>query len=337
MSSPLAQNHVLTVEAEDDNVRLDRFLAIHIEGLSRSRLKTLIKEGQVSFKGDTLVEPNHRVKCGQQFELNIPEIEDAAPLPEDIPLDVVFEDEHLIIVNKPAGMVVHPAAGNWEHTLVNALLHHCGDSLSGIGGVRRPGIVHRIDKDTSGLLVVAKSDAAHKGLSEQFADHGRTGPLERAYLALVWGAPSRISGTIDVPLARSTKNRLKIAVVPKGKVDARGKFAITHYELLEKYFDTDGMVRVGLVRCKLETGRTHQIRVHLAHIHHPLLGDDTYGAGFKASARNLPERAQHALAKLNRQALHAAELGFEHPITGETLHFKSALPEKLQSLLDELS
>lgn len=187
MSSPLAQNHVLTVEAEDDNVRLDRFLAIHIEGLSRSRLKTLIKEGQVSFKGDTLVEPNHRVKCGQQFELNIPEIEDAAPLPEDIPLDVVFEDEHLIIVNKPAGMVVHPAAGNWEHTLVNALLHHCGDSLSGIGGVRRPGIVHRIDKDTSGLLVVAKSDAAHKGLSEQFADHGRTGPLERAYLALVWG------------------------------------------------------------------------------------------------------------------------------------------------------
>jgi len=337
MNSPLAQNHVLTVEAEDDNLRLDRFLATHIEGLSRSRLKALIKEGQVSFKGDTLVEPNHRVKCGQQFELNIPEIEDADPQPEDIPLDVVFEDEHLIVIDKPAGMVVHPAAGNWEHTLVNALLHHCGDSLSGIGGVRRPGIVHRIDKDTSGLLVVAKSDAAHRGLSEQFADHGRSGPLERAYLALVWGAPSRKSGTIDVPLARSTKNRLKIAVVPKGKENARGKFAITHYELLEKYFDTDGMVRVGLVRCKLETGRTHQIRVHLAHIHHPLLGDDTYGAGFKASARNLPESAQHALAKLNRQALHAAELGFEHPITGETLHFKSALPEELQSLLDELS
>ena len=336
MSSPLAQNLVLTATQEDNNERLDRFLATRIEGMSRSRLKTLIKEGQVSFKGDTLVEPNHRVKCGEQFELSIPEVEDAVPQPEDIPLDVVYEDEHLIVVDKPAGMVVHPAAGNWDGTLVNALLHHCGDSLSGIGGVRRPGIVHRIDKDTSGLLVVAKNDEAHAGLSAQFADHGRTGPLERAYLALVWGAPTRISGTIDVPLARSTKNRLKIAVVPEGKENARGKFAITHYELLEKYFDTDGMVRVGLVRCRLETGRTHQIRVHLAHIHHPLLGDDAYGAGYKASARNLPEGAQHALAKLNRQALHAAELGFEHPVSGETLRFKSALPKNLQRLLDEL-
>lgn len=203
--------------------------------------------------------------------------------------------------------------------------------------MRRPGIVHRIDKDTSGLLVVAKSDAAHRGLSAQFADHGRTGPLTRAYLALIWGAPTRKHGTINVPLARSTKNRLKIAVVPENKFNAgRGKFAITHYELIETYFDTDGMVRVGLVRCKLETGRTHQIRVHLAHIHHPLLGDDAYGAGYKASARNLPEKAQQALADLNRQALHASELGFEHPITGEEMRFKSELPAKLQSLLDEL-
>ncbi len=337
MSSPSAQKLVLTVADEDDNERLDRFLATHVEGLSRSRLKTLIKEGQVRFKGDSLVEPNRRVKSGQQFELSLSEPVEADPLPENIPLDVVFEDEHLIVVDKPAGMVVHPAVGNREHTLVNALLHHCGDSLSGIGGVRRPGIVHRIDKDTSGLLVVAKTDQAHKGLSAQFADHGRTGPLERAYLALVWGAPVRTSGTIDAPLARSTRNRLKIAVVPEHQnVDGRGKFAITHYELLQKYFDTDGMVRVGLVRCRLETGRTHQIRVHMAHIHHPLLGDGVYGAGFKASARNLPDGAQQALASLNRQALHAALLGFEHPATGEELRFESPLPPDLQNLLDEL-
>ena len=337
MSSSSSQKHVLTAGVEDDNMRLDQFLAAGIEGISRSRLKVLIKDGQVRFKGATIEEPNHRVKCGQQFELSIPELSEPDPQPENIPLDVVYEDEHLIVVDKPAGMVVHPAPGNWEGTLVNALLHHCGDSLSGIGGVRRPGIVHRIDKDTSGLLVVAKSDEAHAGLSAQFADHGRTGPLTRAYLALIWGAPVRKHGTIDVPLARSTKNRLKIAVVPEAKFNAgQGKFAITHYELLETYFDTDGMVRVGLVRCKLETGRTHQIRVHLAHIHHPLLGDDAYGAGYKASARNLPEKAQVALENLNRQALHASELGFEHPITGEEVSFISALPKKLQALLDEL-
>ena len=338
MNSTSSHQHFLTARAEDENERLDRFLALHIEGLSRSRLKTLIKEGQVSYKGDTLREPNHRVKSGDEFVLDIPEAEDAAPKAQDIPLNVVYEDEHLIVIDKPAGMVVHPAAGNWEQTLVNAWLFHCGDSLSGIGGVRRPGIVHRIDKDTSGLLVVAKNDRTHAGLSAQFADHGRTGPLERAYLALVWGAPSRTSGTIDVPLARSTQNRQKIAVVPERvREQGRGKYAITHFELLEKYFDTDGMVRVGLVRCRLETGRTHQIRVHMAHIHHPLLGDDTYGAGFKASARNLPQPAQQALARLNRQALHAAELGFEHPVSGEVLRFKSALPQNLQCLLDELS
>ncbi len=337
MSSSSSQKHVLTAGVEDDNMRLDQFLAKGVEGISRSRLKVLIKDGQVRFKGATIEEPNHRVKCGQRFELSIPDLTEPDPQPENIPLDVVYEDEHLIVVDKPAGMVVHPAAGNWDGTLVNALLHHCGDSLSGIGGVRRPGIVHRIDKDTSGLLVVAKSDAAHKGLSAQFADHGRTGPLTRAYLALIWGAPVRKHGTINVPLARSTKNRLKIAVVPEAKFNAGlGKFAITHYELLDTYFDTDGMVRVGLVRCKLETGRTHQIRVHLAHIHHPLLGDDAYGAGYKASARNLPEKARQALENLNRQALHASELGFAHPITGEEISFNSALPKKLQSLLDEL-
>ncbi len=337
MGSPFARNHILTARKEDENERLDRFLAAHIEGMSRSRLKTLIKEGQVSFKGATLVEPNHRVKCGEQFALTIPEVEDAIPKAENIPLDVVHEDEHLIVVDKPAGMVVHPAAGNWNRTLVNALLFHCGDSLSGIGGVRRPGIVHRLDKETSGLLVVAKNDRAHAGLSAQFADHGRTGPLTRAYLALVWGAPARTTGTINAPLARSPHNRQKIAVVSERQAEqGRGKFAITHYELLEKYFDTDGMVRVGLVRCRLETGRTHQIRVHMAHIHHPLLGDDVYGAGFRASARNLPEPARHALTRLNRQALHAAELGFAHPITGREMRFESPLPKKMQRLIDNL-
>jgi 23S rRNA pseudouridine1911/1915/1917 synthase len=332
MSSPLPQSVVLSVAEPDEGERLDRFLARKLGGVSRSRLKSLVKEGQVRFKGRTIVEPNHRVKCGDEFELIIPEPEEATPRPEDIPLNVVFEDEHLIVVDKPAGLVVHPAAGNWTGTLVNALLHHCGDTLSGIGGVRRPGIVHRLDKETSGLLVIAKHDDAHQGLTAQFADHGRTGPLERAYLALVWGAPGRTKGIIDAPLARSNNNRLKQAVVREGD----GRHAVTHYEMLERFLDENGVVRASKVRCVLETGRTHQIRVHMAHIGHPLLGDETYGAGFKASARNLGDKAQACLKKLRRQALHAAVLGFEHPVTGEHLRFESDLPDELQALVDAL-
>ena len=337
MVSSSSQNHVLTVEAGDENERLDRFLASRLGDMSRSRLKTLIKQGQVRFRGNRLIEPNHRVKCGDQFELTIPAARDAIPKAENIALDVIYEDEHLIVIDKPAGMVVHPAAGNWNRTLVNALLHHCGNSLSGIGGVRRPGIVHRLDKNTSGLLVVAKHDRAHAGLSAQFADHGRSGPLERAYLALVWGVPAPGRGSIDVPLGRSARNRQKIAPVSVEQMEkGRGKHAITHYELLQEFLDGDGMAQAALVRCRLETGRTHQIRVHMAHIHHPLLGDEAYGAGFKASARKLPQEAQKALDRLNRQALHAAELGFEHPVSGKYLHFESTMPRKMQALLEAL-
>jgi 23S rRNA pseudouridine1911/1915/1917 synthase len=239
----------------------------------------------------------------------------------------VFEDEHLLVVDKPAGLVVHPAHGHETGTLVNALIAHCGASLSGIGGVRKPGIVHRIDKDTSGLLVVAKTDAAHKGLSRLFEDHGRTLNLVREYLAFVWGAPERRHGMIEAPIGRHATQREKMAVVSP----ERGREAVTHWELLESF----GVA--SLVACRLETGRTHQIRVHMAHIGHPLIGDATYGAGFKTKAALLSPSAREAVEALGRQALHAATLGFEHPITGEELMFESAPPEDLQRLESALS
>jgi 23S rRNA pseudouridine1911/1915/1917 synthase len=245
-------------------------------------------------------------------------------------LSIVYEDEDLIVIDKPPGLVVHPAAGHDSGTLVNALIAHCGESLSGIGGVKRPGIVHRLDKDTSGLLVVAKNDLAHQALAAQFADHGRTGPLERAYLAIVWGVPERRRGTVEAALARSTHNREKIVVVG----EERGRYAITHYELLESL--PPALPVASLVRCELETGRTHQIRVHMAHLGHPLLGDPTYGSGFKTKANRLAERSREALDVLDRQALHAAILGFEHPRSGEFLRFETPLPPNLAALLEAL-
>jgi 23S rRNA pseudouridine1911/1915/1917 synthase len=235
----------------------------------------------------------------------------------------VFEDKHLIVINKPAGLVVHPAAGHAGGTLVNALLAHCGDSLSGIGGVKRPGIVHRLDKDTSGLLVIAKTDKAHGALSEQFAAHGRDGRLQRAYLAFVWGDLVRPTGMITTGIGRSTTNRQKQAVSTRS--DARE--AITHYEVVERF----GGV-ASLVRCNLETGRTHQIRVHMAHIGHPLLGDGVYGSGFKTSIAKLSDEARVAVNALKGQALHAALLGFEHPVSGKALQFEAGLPADLSEL-----
>ena len=322
--------HPVIATPQDDGERLDRVLARHLAELSRTRIKRLITEGHVTLAGRVVGDAAQRVNAGDAFMVLVPAPEAAAPLAEDLPLAVAFEDAHLIVLDKPAGLVVHPAPGHAGGTLVNALLHHCGDSLSGIGGVKRPGIVHRIDKDTSGLLVVAKSDAAHKGLAAQFADHGRTGPLERAYLAFVWGVPEA-RGSVDAPIDRHPAHRQKMTVRQSGR------HAVTHWELVESYAGTDGTPVASLVRCRLETGRTHQIRVHMAHLGHPLLGDELYGQGFRTKAARLPEAAREALGGLGRQALHAERLGFAHPVTGQALSFGSALPKDLAGLKEALS
>lgn len=318
--------------ADEAGERLDRFLASRLPEMSRSRIKTLIKEGHAGQEGRTIVEPNRRVKPGESYEIRIPAAESPVPRGEDIPLDVVYEDEHLIVIDKPPGLVVHPAAGNWTGTLVNALIAHCGESLSGIGGVKRPGIVHRIDKETSGLLVVAKSDAAHRSLTGQFADHGRSGPLERAYTALVWGVPHPPKGTIRTQLGRKRDNRLKMAVVKEG-----GKEAITHYSVDAVFPPGADEPVASQVTCRLETGRTHQIRVHMAHIGHPLIGDTAYGAGFKTKSKRLSEPAQRAIEKLDRQALHAFKLGFAHPASGTPERFESPLPDDISQVVKHLT
>jgi 23S rRNA pseudouridine1911/1915/1917 synthase len=310
--------------------RLDRVLARLQADLSRSRLQALIRDGQVAVDDTPVLDPNRKVAGGVRITLTVPPPVPAEPAGEAIDLTIVYEDDDVIVIDKPPGLVVHPAAGHDSGTLVNALIAHCGESLSGIGGVRRPGIVHRLDKDTSGLLVVAKNDLAHQALAAQFADHGRTGPLERAYLAILWGVPERRRGTVEAALARSTHNREKIVVVGED----RGRYAITHYEVLEGLPPANPIAN--LVRCELETGRTHQIRVHMAHLGHPLLGDATYGSGFKTKANRLSEPQKEALNALNRQALHAAILGFEHPRSGEFMRFESPLPLDMAALLQAL-
>lgn len=322
----------LVVEGHELGQRLDRFLTARMPELSRSRIQSLIRSGCVTVGGATVGDVGVRVKPGDVCEVRLPPTVPAEPRGEVIALDIVHEDADIIVVDKPAGLVVHPAAGHASGTLVNALIAHCGDSLSGIGGVARPGIVHRLDKDTSGLLVIAKTDAAHRGLSEQFAAHGRDGRLERAYLAICWRIPDRVRGRIEAPLSRSAQNRSKIGVARAGS----GRSAVTHYEVLEPFRDALGAPLAALLRLELETGRTHQIRVHLAHIGHPLLGDPLYGTGFKASARKLDEAGQAALARLGRQALHAARLGFVHPTTGKRLSFESPLPTDLADLVAAL-
>ena len=326
----IAETINLHAEEQHAEERLDRFLADNLEGQSRSRIKALIKQGHIYKNNEKIIEPNYRVRAGDEFSVNIPEPEDAAPKSQDIPLNIIYEDSHIIVIDKPAGLVVHPAAGNWTGTLVNALLAHCGDSLSGIGGVKRPGIVHRLDKDTSGLMVVAKTDQAHKDLSKQFAAHGRDGRMVRAYTALVWGQLPKPKGSIDAPLGRKQNNRLKIAIDPDGKP------AITHYNVQKVYVSDDNIPVVSKIECILETGRTHQIRVHMAHIGHPLLGDQTYGSGFAASISKLNPRAQSCLGNIKRQVLHAYKLGFNHPITGEPQVYESNLPGKLRKLCEAL-
>ncbi len=322
----------LVAGAADKGERLDRFLARAVPDLSRTRLKALVLEGKVTVGGRVVEDPGRKLEADAHVVVTVPPPEPAEPAGEEIPLVVVYEDDQLLVIDKPAGLVVHPAAGHESGTLVNALIAHCGDSLSGIGGVKRPGIVHRLDKDTTGLLVVAKTDRAHKHLAAQFADHGRTGALERAYRAVVWGVPPRKHGTIDANLDRSTRHRDRMAVVPRD----RGREAITHYETEGTFPGLDGTPAASLVTCRLETGRTHQIRVHMAHLGHPLLGDATYGAGFRTKTSLLPEKARSAVEAFPRQALHAAVLGFEHPLTREELHFDSELPADMKDLLAAL-
>jgi len=312
----------VTIGADQQGERLDRALAARLPDLSRSRLKSLIEQGRVRSGERTISDPSQRVKPGQNFAILIPEASAPVPRGEAIPLAIRYEDEALIVIDKPAGMVVHPAPGNEGSTLVNALIAHCGASLSGIGGVRRPGIVHRLDKDTSGLLVAAKHDAAHRKLAEDFAAHR----VERAYQAVVWGVPAKKSGEIEGNIGRHPVHRKKMTVVTRG-----GKPALTRYRVLKSF----GRV-ASLVECRLATGRTHQIRVHMAAIGHPLLGDPTYGRATPARLDALPSKARSVLAGFKRQALHAWLLGFKHPINGQALHWESPLPPDLQALVSSL-
>jgi 23S rRNA pseudouridine1911/1915/1917 synthase len=319
----------VTIAAEEAGLRLDRVLAARIPALSRSRLKALILDGQVAVAARTIRDPAAHVNSGDTVTVSLPPPEPAKPAAEAIPLNIVYEDDSLIVIDKPAGLVVHPAAGHAQGTLVNALIAHCGASLSGIGGVKRPGIVHRLDKDTSGLMVVAKIDTAHRALSKQFAEKAE-GSLERGYLAFVWGAPAKPKGVIDAPLDRHRHARDKRAV------REGGRHAVTHWQVLERFAGSDGKPVASLIACTLETGRTHQIRVHLAHIGHPILGDATYASGFKTKASLLAPKSRAALEALGRQALHAYLLTIRHPETGENLAFQSELPGDLRRLRDAL-
>ena len=318
----------VTVAGDEGSTRLDRVLAAHVAELSRSRLKALILAGKVSAGSVPIRDPAYHVGRGDTITIVVPQAVAAEPAGEDIALNVVHEDDDIIVIDKPSGLVVHPAAGHETGTLVNALIAHCGASLSGIGGVKRPGIVHRLDKDTTGLMVAAKNDLAHQSLTAQFADHGRTGEMRRGYLAFVWGVPNRQRGTVEAPIDRHPHAREKMAVREGGRE------AVTHWEVQETFNGRDGKPVAALLACQLETGRTHQIRVHLAHIGHPLMGDAVYGPHFKTKASHLGPRGRAALTTLGRQALHAYLLALEHPKTGEILQWISDLPDDLTPLRD---
>ena len=314
--------HQAEVSQEHAGERIDTFLTGLFEGMSRNRIKKLVKDGFASRNDDVISDPSKRVKAGEIYSIEIPEATEAIPEAEDIPLDIVFEDEHLIVLNKSAGMVVHPAAGNWSGTLVNALLHHCSQSLSGIGGVKRPGIVHRIDKDTSGLMVVAKTDEAHQGLAALFEKHD----IERAYTAVVWGRLYPKEGDVSGNIGRDPNNRKRMAVV-----ENTGKTALTHYKMLENFKDI-----ASLVECRLATGRTHQIRVHMSHLMHPLVGDPLYTRSRASRTKDLPEHVKKTVQNFKRQALHAGMLGFVHPITHQHLKFTIQFPSDMKELIEAL-
>ena len=317
-----ATHQTVTVPLDSTGGRLDKWLAGALPDTSRTRLRALIMGGAVTINGAPLLDPTHQVKPGATFTIHFPKPDDAKPIAQQMDLDIAFEDEHLVVVNKPPGLVVHPAPGNPDNTLVNALLAHCGDSLQGIGGIRRPGIVHRIDKNTSGLLVVAKTEKAHAGLAALFAAHD----INRIYDAFVWGTPLPPQGKITGAIGRSKHNRKKMTVVSRG-----GKAAETLYKTVMPFGDTAAQVR-----CTLTTGRTHQIRVHMTSRGHPLIGDATYGSAQTKKLRNLSAAGRNAIRAVSRQALHAATLGFLHPITGVRLQFECPLPNDLLTLQNVL-
>ena len=314
--------HIGPARREDAGARLDKWLADGLPALSRARLKALILDGRVAAGAGAIADPAYRVKAGERFTVRVPEAAPANPAPEDILLDVVFEDDAVIVVNKPAGLVVHPAPGNRTGTLVNALLRHCGESLSGIGGVKRPGIVHRLDKDTSGLMVAAKNNAAHHALVADFAARR----IKRTYTTLVWGVPRPRSGVIEGAIGRSPSNRKKMAVLSRG-----GRQARTRYSVLQSFGTA-----AALVACWLDSGRTHQIRVHLAHAGHPVVGDAVYGRAPAGRLRELAPQARAATAGLGRQFLHAGALEFRHPDSGKALRFTQDLPLELAYIIPTL-
>ncbi len=312
-----------TVSEDEAGDRLDRLIALAFPTLSRTRAKTLIEDGAVNAGGETITDPSYRVKPGIPIQATIPEPRSTHIKPERIPLDIRFEDDDVVVLDKPAGLVVHPAPGHHDGTLVNALLAHCGNSLSGIGGVRRPGIVHRIDKDTSGLLVVAKNDAAHTALAAQFEKH----TVDRVYSAVVWGVPSSSNGIFEGNIGRNPRNRKKMAVVP----DPRGKSALTRYRVVRQFG-----LHAAFIECELATGRTHQIRVHCTHFGHPLIGDPIYGRASTARRDRLTPEAAKFVKNFGRQALHASVIGFEHPASGERIRIESDLPNDINLLIENL-
>ena len=317
------------VKKELSEIRLDQFLKKNIIHLSRTRIKKLIVDGFLKVNNRIIMDPSYNVRENDICILEIPEAIKAKPIGEKIDLEIIYEDNDLIVINKQKGLVVHPAPGNPNKTLVNALINHCGNSLSGIGGEKRPGIVHRLDKDTSGLLVVAKNDRSHNGLASQFKNHGKDGKLIRAYKALIWGIPTFSSGKISTFIGRSDRNRKKMMVINNEKY--KSKEAITNWKVLGKNSENN----ITLIECKLETGRTHQIRVHLDYISHPVLGDPLYGQGYKTKINKLETTIKFLVEKHgNTQALHAYKLGFEHPITNENFIFETDPPENMKKIIE---